>query len=450
MATHNFLYSTTHSMGDFGVLHSGYLPPEMLDVMHQHCLNTPTDSTASARGLFPPEVMALLQQAHHSQKNVEIMKLFDGFALMTSPDHKILSIIKDEHLCRPESLSAAPPRCNYFTTPPHNNHNNDGDQITSYNQTTLSRSLTRGPSNHKCLFFSIAQNPKKPIQPFYMAHHDGLLKGNQISRFGSVNSVIGRFTEKIPFQMDPRVLYSAPCMGSVTGRQIEGPDSDFVKKVLLAALGKNGSGGGIYDTPLQISDKLSKLLLLRDPSKPICCARVKDGLIGYRNRNDNQQSLVFMAHSQDFNDAMPIPNMPIKLTKITYHDDSIKAPRIWVNKCPDSSLTPPIIPGNNTTMADVASIIEHALRVNSRIDSGCGNYPSVCIRAAKNHLLYSTNPKMGQEHTEACRRLLTSLHLDHNSPDHDDDDMTNRFINGVNDDDDGLSQPNPFFRRSGG
>jgi hypothetical protein len=421
--------STLQSMGRFGMLQSGCIPDECLDTLRHCCLNTPPDSCAFAEGIFPPEVMRLLQQAHHSPSRLELIKLPDGFALVTSPDHKLLSIIKDDHLCSPLSLVGHENDTSFSS----NNEEEYPKSVQRHeqeiikNKTMMRVRVTKmnpPAAGSKCVFFSVAQNPQSPqIKPFYMVHHDGVVKTNQISRFGSVNSAISRFAEKIPFQMQPRVYNSATNMGTVTGRTIEGLDADFVKSVLLAALGnphtnnisqKKVCNSNIYDTPLQISDTLSKLLLLREPKKPIWCARLRDGLIGYRNRKDDQQSLVFVAHSKDFNAASPVSNSPIHLTKITYTNDSVKSPRVWVNGRPESSSSPHIVPGNNTTVQDVQAIIEHSFRCSSLASAGCGNFPLLCFKEAKRHLRNDYDCRnLDTAHTRGCERLLASAHLNH-------------------------------------
>ena len=421
-------------MGDFGVLHRFSLPPQALDTLRAHCMSTSPDAVHTACGCFAPHVMSLLHQGHLDSKKLLCVKLPDGYAIVTDgKEHKIVSLIEDSEMCQPApqkkkkvsySSSGDPYCCRYDD----DDIDYDGaEQQARPNATSctvagahITVSKMQSPQSHG---YSLAQDQRMPpMRAMTLVHHDGLVQLNQASRFSPVGSIISQLVGHIPLQQEPRMLMAAPCMGSLTGRNLMGPEADFAKRVFFAAVaqaaanGKNGPSG-VYNTPINMSNVLCKLLMLRQPSKPIQCGRLSDGIIGFRGRSDGRHSLVFVGSSDDFNDARPAPvaKSNMKLVKITYNNNSAKAHRIFVH-VPGSSGgapslgefgTPPVIPGGDMCVADVMSILEHGFRTSTRAGLGCQNYPIACKEAAANRLRFGGDSSSSSAHDDdACRRIL--------------------------------------------
>jgi hypothetical protein len=452
-------FSAVHSMGEFGLLHCSSLPPSAFNKLREQCMNTAPDAVHCANGLFTPQVMALLHQGHKTAKRLVCVKLPDGYAIVTSRQHKIVSLIKDTQMC------AAPPKapCNKLKLKkgyrdcynPNNNNdddddddqddnnNNNSEEADDYDdendnnqyapaplvpimggaRVTITKMTNNNqPQEQQSHFFSCVQHPQMPpMRPMMLVHHDNLTRVDQASRFGSIDSIISQLVGHMPLPQQPRTLMDAPCMGTLSGRNLMGPEADFVKRVFLEGINQasNGEKGpsGIYHTPINMSDVLSKLLMLRQPTKPICCARLTDGIAGYRQRSDGKHSLVFVGSSDDFNKKKRAPKDKscLKLVKITYNNSHPNAPRVFVHLPGDNSQpsatafgTPPVMP-ESMSVADAMSIVEHSFRVNTRAGLGCEKYPDVCKAAAERHLRMmgcDNGNREDDDHTNACRRVM--------------------------------------------
>ena len=450
--------STVHSMGDFGMLQCGMMNPDSLNFLRERCNNSPPDTVHSALGMFDEPTMALLHQSHKDCQHLLCVKALNGYAIVTSGKvHKLVSLIKDSKMCEPSSVPNNPKIKKSFpiSDPYYGSTPADDDDETDENlpqpwqrqtwQTPNNNSLVpvmRGTrvtvtkmngqgagEQHQSHFFSIVQHPQMPpVQNITFVHHDGLVRHDEVSRFSPIEGMLSQLVGNIPLSPEPRKLMEAPCMGNLSGRCLVGPEADLVKRVFFegvkqASCGPNGPSG-IYNTPINISDVIAKLLSMRLPVKPICVGRLKDGIVGYRPRTDGRNSLVFMGTSNDFNSTRcaPVNKSTLHLIKATYTNRSQAAPRIFVhfpNQLCDSPHvsnlgTPPVMMGSASS-ADVRSIMEHSFRVHSRADLGCAEYPAVCMKAAVKHLR-DTNQDIFTVHGDACRRMLDAMQATHGDP----------------------------------
>lgn len=427
--------STVHSIGDFGMLHCCSLPPQALDMLRAHCMRTTPDAVHSADGLFQPQVRALLHQGHLNAGRLICVKLHDGYAVVTGQQHRIVSLIKDAQMCAPQSPAPFPLNDPYYGgNAPDDDDDGQGPRQNFEKQSaplvpvmggaritiTKMNGANAGMQRSHC--FSLVQHPQMPtMRPITLVHHDGLIRSDEASRYASVDSIISQLVGHMPLPQQPRMLTVAPSMGSLTGRNLMGPEADFVKRVFLEGISQARAGqkgpSGIYHTPIAMSETLSKMLMLRQPSKPICCARLSDGIVGYRERSDGNHSLVFLGSSDDFNRQAraPVDQSRLKLIKITYNSSHPKAPRVFLHLPGDGGPprlseygTPPVIP-DTMCVADVESIIEHCFRVNTRASSGCSDYPAMCRQAAEKHLRADLMNQMNDVHSDACRRVLAAM-----------------------------------------
>lgn len=382
-----------HSIGEHGVLHIGELPHEALDMLREHNARTGPDDVSSARGLFSPRTLRVLHQAYRHESDHRVIKCPDGILMVAGPQCKLLSVISDEAMCRPPEDSS------------------DDEEVRGSMSRVTVTPLSGAEKRPKTVFFSVVHPPDAPpARPLYVVHHDGLLSTNEVSRFSPVNSIVSHIMGHVPLQSEPRMLMTAPSMGTVLGRQLVGPDAEFIKRVFLDAMQQQK--GKFFHRPMDLSDTLSKMLMMRDNKAPVCCARLKDGIAGFRTRADGKKSLVFAASSPDFNASEPSSDGGVRLLKISYSNRSADAPRVFLkttekddddrDAARDDGLT--IFP-DVMSMADVAARLERNFRVVHRNELGCGDFHRVCVEYARTHLGV---PRGSDPHSAACRSLLAT------------------------------------------
>jgi hypothetical protein len=329
--------STYFNLGSYGFLHCGPLPDQSLTMLRAHSSSTPPDACAHVNDVFDPRTLETLCQAHTDERPLHCVKLVDGFVIVT-PSNKIVCVISDHDMCVPQQRAPA-----VHVTAPHHDKPN--------------------------LFLSHVQPPKAPpINAMYLVNHSNLTGPNEVSRFAPVNCFAAKFTAHIPLDPVPRVMMAAKPMGKAEGRILVGEEADFIKQVCLHAASQG------YHKPMTISDTVGRMLMINNNAKPILCSRIKDGILGYRARNDGANSLVFAAHSVDMNHDEPIPGCPVKVVKATYNNDAITAPRIFVSggEGDGGDITP------DMTFAQVLDIMSHKFNGANIEAMGCKDYEKLC------------------------------------------------------------------------
>ena len=95
--------SAVHPLGKFGVLHAGTLPRTSLEFVRAECASTPCDAIhTNLEALLDAATRGLLQQGFHGHITA-LAKLPDGYACyLPFQQNRLLSLIKDAHLCVPE------------------------------------------------------------------------------------------------------------------------------------------------------------------------------------------------------------------------------------------------------------------------------------------------------------------------------------------------------------
>ena len=324
-----------YNLGSYGYLHCGPLPPQSLTMLRAHSSTTPPDACAHVNDVFDARTMMTLCQAHGDEYPLHCVKLVDGFVIVT-PSNKIVSVISDnsiQHLRAPA----------VHVTAPHH-------EKTSFFMSHVQPPPEKGP----------------PIKAMYLVNHSDVTGPHEVSRFAPVNCFASTFTAHIPLESVPRVMMAATAMGKVEGRMLSGKEADFIKKVCMHATSQG------YHAPLTISDTVGRMLMINNNSRPIMCSRIRDGIVGYRDRNDGASSLVFAAHSEDMNHDAPMPGCPVKVVKATYDNDSISAPRVFVCKGYGGDVTP------DMTFAQVLDMMSHKFSGANVAAMKCGNFENLC------------------------------------------------------------------------
>jgi hypothetical protein len=336
--------STYYNLGSYGFAHCGPLPEQSLTMLRAHSLSTPPDACAHVDDVFDGQTLRTLHQAHRTELPLHCVKIMDGFVLVT-PSNKIVSVISDKQLC---GIQQRAPSVHITEA-----HHEDG----SY-------------------FMAHVQKPNAPpIKAMYLVNHSNITGPHEVSRFASVNGFAAKFTAHMPLENVPRVMMSAKTMGKAEGRILTGKEADFIKQVCLYA---DAQG---YDKPITISDTVGNMLMIRNTSKPILCSRIRDGIVGYRPRNDGGNSLVFAAHSADMNHAAPMPGTPVSVIKATYSSDLLTAPRVLVSRKEGDG-------GDITqhmTYAQVLDIMSHRFHGANVEGMGCKDYEELCKLSAQGH-----------------------------------------------------------------
>ena len=324
----------------------GPLPEQSLTFLRAHSSSTPPDAQAYAHDLFDGPTMAVLHQAHKDEKPLRCIKLVDGFAIVTAAN-KVVSVISDKRMCQ----TVAPP-------PVH---------------------ITVAHHDKPSYFFSQVHRPyTPPINAMYLVNHSRVTAPNEVSRYTTVNGFAAKFTAHIPLETVPRVLMSSHSMGKAEGRVIAGDDADFLKEVYLSAALQGG--GDPYHKPVSISDAVGGMLMIKNTAKPILCTRIKDGIVGYRARNDGKHSFVFVAHSADMDHDAPMQGAPVKVVKVTYNSDSLSAPRLMVNPAGGGGSGGDITP--DMSVAEVLDKMSHKFNETNIHAMGCNDYERLCAISA--------------------------------------------------------------------
>jgi hypothetical protein len=335
--------SNVFDMGPHGLMQVGCMPNSSMAMLHRHSAVTPPDASAYAHDLFDSPTINVLHQAHLNETPLRCIKLANGFVIVT-PTDKIVSVISDKRLCP----SAEP-------------------------------SVHITPEDTPSYFISHVQDPSAPpVKPMFLVHHSRVTQSHEISRYSPVCTFASKFTAHIPLERVPRVMMASHTMGKAEARVLCGAEADMMKSAVLAA----ASQGELFRRPVSVSETLGNALMINNSTSPVFCMRIKDGLVGYRERNDGKHSFVFVAHSADVNHDKPIPGSPVKVVKVTYNSDAISAPRLMVcHNEADRSHTDDAI-HSGMSVEDVMNRLSDRFDKTNVHGMGCQNYETLCAAAA--------------------------------------------------------------------
>ena len=400
--------SVVHSLtGGFGKLHAGSLPEHALQGLREECWGTSCDAIHHSRTtiLIDPRALDLLHQTDQGAPHeTALLKLPDGYILFQPrQDNQILSVIKDAPLCVPEDT--------------HPTHIED-----------------LAPNGAKTVFYSLVPDlavPREQRRAFRVAFHDGYTRAHEISRFCMADHAIAQIAAAIPLDTTPRVIMRSEPLGTLFGQALRGDDADLVKRTFLNLA--QADPERIYDTPIETSETLARLLQLKNPKGNISLARLRDGVLAYRKRADGQRSFIFVANSDDFHADAPAEGDKslLHIYKMLYKDPSPQGPRLFVNVSPKQTQmqagkrninvlgnhnhihvhpplaasssgeahsfgVPPIRPGEHSVQ-QVLGLIEMAMRYAGREHAGCGAFPTYCAEEAQARLASAPIPLGGLE-----------------------------------------------------
>ena len=383
--------SVVHTLaGGFGRLHAGTLPEFALRGLREECWGTSCDAVHSHTTLLiDPQALDLLHQTDQgSPHDTALLKLPDGYVLFQPRrNNQILSIIKDAPLCVPEDTH---PSCI--------------EPI--------------APDGAKSVFYSLVPDPALPApsqQGFRIVFHDGYTHAHEISRFCMADHAIAQVAAAIPLDLTPRVIMRADPLGALMGQCLKGADADLIKRTFLGLVAQASSN--VYDTPIETSETLSRLLQLKSTKGNISLARLRDGVLGYRNREDGHRTFIFVANSDDFHADTPVTGAQslMHVYKMQYKNPKPEGARLFVqvgggtaqqqqpqgfnatktqsgkrniNVIGDNNHivlpgglndlgVPHIKPGEHTVQ-NVLGLVEMAMRYAGRQEGGCGAYPAFC------------------------------------------------------------------------
>jgi hypothetical protein len=383
--------TAVHALGAFGLLQAGGLPANALDRLREECERTSCDAIhTNVCHLFDTHTLKLLHQTDESMPHeAALLKLPDGYVyFVPKHDNKVLSIVKDAQICLPSCLHPS-----------------------------LAPSLA--PDGSRSVFYSIVPKPNRTA--FKIVFHDGYTDGHEISRFSMVDHAIAQVAAAIPLGGQPRIIMQADNLGTLFGQSLMGGDANLIKQTFLSLV-RQAPGGSVYDTPIETSNMIAQLLQLKNSKGQFSLARLRDGLLGYRNRPDGHRTFVFVAKSDDINALAPADDSALHVYKMLYKDPSPTGNRIFVNvanptvnvnhtnvmspfnnnnaiqnpshfggdfngtmhapsPCPYGT---PLIRPDQHTVQNVLGIIEWAIRNSGRDHQGCLDFPQYCAKQMAN------------------------------------------------------------------
>ena len=304
--------SVVHNMSDFGLLQACTLPDDSMRGLRLACQMSPCDAIHTCpERLFEPRTMQVLQQACHGQRTA-LAHLPDGFALYAPESRNaLLAIIKDSLMWLPKGADPAQAPA---ISP-------DGARVVVY-------SVVHPPTN------DAAKNKRRA---FRLVFHDGCARADEISRFSLADHAIAQMAAAIPLdpsQKEGRVFMEANGLGALMAQCLVGADADLLKRTFLGLVRQAaGSNQHVFDTPIETSDTIAKLLQFKSINGQLSLGRCKDGIIGYTHRRDGRYSLMFVATSDDINQSRPAPREQsvMHVFKVCYANPSPDAPRIFVH-----------------------------------------------------------------------------------------------------------------------
>ena len=343
-----------HNLGNGRMLHCFSAPGSKFARLRHECGNTAFRATfTDMKQLFDePTIKLLFQTDDRGEK--QIIKAVDGHVAVVcgeDGEKRIQSFIRDAAICKPTQLNSV-------------------------------KELNGGVVHA----YVLVHPPERVCAPFFLREgHEGVLSEHEISSFSPIDHMIAQTAAAIPFDHNvPRVIFESPNLGSLKGVMLRGKAAHLVKSNFMKLVQKTDGGENMYDTPIELTPELSQALMLNNPSGFVCCAKLKNGILGYRERADGGKTFIFVCNSTDFFDERPtddVDKSTLQLFKMTYADRSVTGPRISIEitgkeyKKPPCKYNTPLI-RRDMTVQDVLNIIEFACR-NAMLDHlGCSDYPA--------------------------------------------------------------------------
>jgi hypothetical protein len=352
--------NVVHNMGPKGMLHCFSAEGNQFARLRQRCADTPFRATFSDVGRILDEPTLRLLFQTNDQGVRQIVKGVDGHVAViqgTDGEKRIQAFIRDAAVCRPGTLNAK--------------ELNDGI-VHAY---------------------VIVHPPKAVCPPFILREgHEGVLPAHEISSFSPIDHMIAQVAAAIPLEHNsPRVIFESPNIGTLNGVMLRGEPAHLVKSNFLKLVSQTGGGKDMYDVPIELTPELSQALMLNNPSGFVCCAKLKNGIMGYRERTDGGKTFIFVCNSHDFfNDAptSDVSNSTLQLFKMTYADPTVGGPRVSIQitgneyKKPPCKYNTPVI-RLDMTVQDVLNIIEFVCRNAMLEHLGCHEYPAEWHKASE-------------------------------------------------------------------
>jgi len=293
------IINNSKSLGPYGELHVTSHHGRLFDKLRKICQETACDAThvVGQDGLsFIPQIHALLQQKNHHEP-VMLTKFPDGYCVHT-PSNIVLSLLKDEHLCKPAEINS---------------------------------------EKGKTFAFSLVSPPGLNVHHFKLVKdHNGVLPPSSITNICSVDHALAKISSAIPLTADPRILYSSPNVGNMMGCMLNQDDAQEVKNTFFKLIHKTNKVD-MYDRPIKLPTETSKLLRLNDPEGLVCIAPLLNGIAGYRKKTSapgnaaaGDNVLMFLANSNDFHHDEPCAPSDAQL-QVFKMDYTHNAPRVYFN-----------------------------------------------------------------------------------------------------------------------
>ena len=349
--------SVTHALANgMGTLHAGTLPKHALEGLRKECSRTACDAIHLGRAsfLFDPATFGLLHQQQHSvcgaagaaEEQTAIMKLADGYVVFApNCGDRILSIVKDAHMCVPEGAPVAPiapdgSHSVFYSIATHPSAACGG----ACRSAQLSMSLPHSCYGPACAPLLRLGAPPAAQQAFKLVFHDGYTEPHEISRFSLANHAIAQMAAAIPLDVTPRVILQSDNLGALFGQSLVGEDADLIKRAFLGLVAQAPQQGcSVYETPIETSEQIANLLQLRTRSGRISLTRLQDGILGFRPRKDGRHAFIFVANSNDFHADAPAPvdRSVVHVYKMLYKDAKPQGLRIFVNLSGDAPAAAP-------------------------------------------------------------------------------------------------------------
>ena len=336
--------------------HCFNVPARQFGRMRQECAKTDCFAeNGNIEQLFDPETLDVLCQAHHEDGSgiFFLRKLPDGHVVVErdaeTGDDFIHAFIRDKQICQPPHLQT-------------------GDNTTGI-----------------ISIYALAHEPGVDCPRIRMMKNiSGILPPNDICPSSLINHAVAKAAAGIPLSAMSRVIFDSPNLGSLRGVMLKGANAHLIKSNFLKLVTKTNAVS-MYDIPIKVTEELSSALMLTNPEGHISCAKIKNGILGYRVREaDGGKTFIFVCNSNDFFNDKPTSNISestLQLFKMSYTDLKPTGARISIQvtgneyKKPPCKYNTPLI-HLGMTVQDVLNVVEFACR-NAMLDNaGCSHFPA--------------------------------------------------------------------------
>ena len=350
------------NLAQLGILHSVKIDGGKIAALRAECKRTsPYEPHFDIHRTLHPDLVNLMNQ-NYPLNGMTAYKLADGyvFRIQSSKDcSPICCVVEDNHLCEPVV----------------------GENV----------------SNHyggECVIHSVVMPPVPGsfTNLLFAPYDNGVLAPNVIPGLSTVEHVLQKIKAMAPLSDVPRPLYSTKCLGTLNGVNLKGENAHAIKNTFMRLIDKTG-GQNMYDVPIKLPVEISKLLGLNNPDGLICCAPLKNGIIGYRNRKcDDAQTLIFVCNCDDFFQEKPNPveKSTLQHFKMVYSNKTKDGLRIVVDttgketKGTRCTFGTPVVT-LDMCVQDVLNVIEFAMRNASLQDRDCLDFPKYILQNIANN-----------------------------------------------------------------